>query len=261
MPGHQNRFELHDDYHARINDPGDAGDISVDRNLFIVELTSGSSDETRTLKDPTAPGVFGVIQLKTDGGGNITVTADSAMDAAGTTSFVLRDANDKIPVYSIEDGSETFAWQFFPGHESSVPDVGGLVNVGDVATYSVLAANSGKLHVIPGLTADCVLSMPTAEDGLDFEFIYGGVAADAQDWQFDTGSDTNFYLGGLVHLDADAGSGGDEVVPVGPDGNSNSKVNILVPDVGTRVRLACDGTNWFLQGQVVGATAPTYADQ
>ena len=45
------------------------------------------------------------------------------------------------------------------------------------------------------------------------------------------------------------------------DGNSNSIVNVLVPDVGTRVLVVCDGTNWVLSGQVVGATAPTFADQ
>lgn len=136
-----------------------------------------------------------------------------------------------------------------------------LVNVGDVAAYTVLATNSGKPHVIPGLTADLTLSLPAAEEGLEYEFIYGGVAADAQDWAVDTGADANFFLGGVAHLDTDAGSASDEVVPVAPDGDSNSILNVLVPDVGTRVRLVCDGTNWFLDGAVVGATAPTFADQ
>lgn len=137
----------------------------------------------------------------------------------------------------------------------------GIVNVGDNATYTVLVKNSGKIHVVPNLTADCTFSLPDAEDGLDYTFVYGGVAADAQDWILDTGSDTNFYLGGVAHLDTDAGSAGDEVVPVASDGDSNSKLSVLVPDVGTSVRLMCDGTNWFLSGQVVGATAPTFADQ
>lgn len=135
------------------------------------------------------------------------------------------------------------------------------VNVGDVATYTVLANNSGRVHYIPNLTADLVLSLPTPAADLKYEFVYSGVAADAQDWQFDTGSNTNYYLGGLVHLDTDAGSAGDEVVPVAGDGNSNSRVNVLVPHVGTRVSLISDGTLWILNGQVVGATAPTYADQ
>jgi len=138
---------------------------------------------------------------------------------------------------------------------------GRVVAVGDTDAYTVLAANSGKPHIIPDLTADLTLSLPTAAAGLEYEFIYGGVAADAQDWAVDTGADANFFLGGLAHLDTDAGSGGDEVVPVAPDGDSNSILSVLVPDVGTRVRLVCDGTNWFLDGAVVGATAPTFADQ
>lgn len=145
---------------------------------------------------------------------------------------------------------------------NAAADVSGrLVAVGDVAAYTALAANSGKPHIIPDLTADLTITLPTAASGLDFEFIYGGVAADAQDWAVDAGSDTNFFLGGLAHLDTDAGAAGDEIVPVAPDGDSNSILNVLVPDVGTRVRVICDGTNWFVNGSVVGATAPTFADQ
>jgi hypothetical protein len=137
----------------------------------------------------------------------------------------------------------------------------GIVAVPDAATYAVLPADSGKPHIMPNLTADCAITLPAPAAGLDYEFIYGGVAADAQDWNFDTGADANFFLGGLAHLDTDADGAGDEVVPVASDGNSNSKLNVLVPDVGTRVRMLCDGTNWFLEGTVVGATAPTFADQ
>lgn len=137
----------------------------------------------------------------------------------------------------------------------------GIVSISDATTYTVLAANTGKTHVLPNLTADITISLPTAASGLEYEFVYAGVAADAQDWALDTGSNINFYLGGVAHLDTDAGSAGDEVVPVAGDGNSNSILNVLVPDVGTRVKMVCDGTSWILSGQVVGATAPTFADQ
>lgn len=135
------------------------------------------------------------------------------------------------------------------------------VVIPDAATYTVKDYNSGILHVLPNLTADIVITLPAPAKGLEFSFIYGGVAADAQDWQFNTGSNTNYYLGGVVHLDTDAADAGDEVVPVAPDGNSNSKLNILVPDVGTRINLISNGTLWYVDGQVVGATAPTFADQ
>lgn len=136
-----------------------------------------------------------------------------------------------------------------------------LVSVADAATYTVLAANSGKPHVIPDLTADCTFTLPTPASGLEYEFIYGGVAADAQDWILDTGSDTNFYLGGVGHLDTNAGAVGTEVAAVAGDGNSNSKLTVLTPNVGTRVKLICDGINWIACGLVASVSAPTYADQ
>lgn len=135
------------------------------------------------------------------------------------------------------------------------------VFVSDAATYTVDAQNSGLTHWMPDLTADCAITLPTPRAGLKFKFAYAGAAADAQDWNFDTGSDTNYFKGGVVHLDDDAGSGGDEVVHIAADGNSNSKLNVLVPDVGTWVEFECDGTNWYLTGMIVSATAPTFADQ
>lgn len=135
-------------------------------------------------------------------------------------------------------------------------------NVTDAATLAVDSRDSGRLFLMPDLTADCAITLPSPKAGLMFEFAYKGVAADAQDWNFDTGSDTNYFVGGVVHLDDDAGSGGDEVVHIAPDGNSNSKLNVLVPDVGTKIRfVAIDDTNWFVDGFVCGATAPTFADQ
>ena len=137
----------------------------------------------------------------------------------------------------------------------------GNVVVTDAATYTVDADNSGAVHIIPDLTADCVLTMPAEADGLYYKFIYGGVAADAHDWQFDTGSNTNYYLGGLVQHDPD--NAGDDTVVYYPDGNSNSKLNVLTPQAGTVVEFFCDGTLWYINGTVISATdtAVTFADQ
>lgn len=190
------------------------------------------------------------------------------VDTSGTCTATLTNAADEeITENEVSDNVGNVLLKFtqegplIPSGKNVQFEGGRLVNIGDNTTYTALAANSGKPHVIPDLTGDLVISLPTAAADLDFEFIYAGVAADVQDWQIDTGSDTNFFLGGVVHLDTDAGSAGDEVVPIASDGNSNSKLNVLVPHVGTRVRVICDGTNWYLSGQVVGATAPTFADQ
>lgn len=131
------------------------------------------------------------------------------------------------------------------------------VTIPDAATYTVKATNSGVVHYLPDLTADCAITLPTPKAGLSFEFVYAGVAADAQDWNFTTGSDTNYFLGGLLYVD-DAPAADS----VSPDGNSNSKMNVLVPEPGTRVRIEChDGTHWVVSGVVAAASAPTFADQ
>jgi hypothetical protein len=144
---------------------------------------------------------------------------------------------------------------------NAASDVSGrLVDVANENT-AISAANSGKPHIVANVSADRTFTLPTPASGLDFEFIADVVAADGHDWIFTTGSDTNFFTGGIVHLDTDANDAGDEIVVVGPDGNSNSKLQINLPEPGTRVRFICDGTTWTVSGFAVSATAPTFADQ
>ena len=132
------------------------------------------------------------------------------------------------------------------------------VSVADAATYTVLDENSGLVHYMPNLTSTCTITLPTPKAGLWFEFSYSGVAADAQNWVIDTGSDTNYFDGGLQFIDNDT----DVVAPIAGDGNSNSKLTVVTPDVGTRVRVESrNGTLWTLSGHVGSATIPSFADQ
>jgi hypothetical protein len=124
----------------------------------------------------------------------------------------------------------------------------------DDTTYAVLAANTGKLHVVPDLTADCTITLPAAAAGLRYEFWYGGAAADTADWIIVPTA--GFYIGGVVHQDLD----GDTDAPVYSDGNSNDVFTVLVPEAGTRVTFVSDGTNWYVTGNVASATVPTMAD-
>lgn len=135
------------------------------------------------------------------------------------------------------------------------------VAIGDVTTYAMLAANSGRLHALADVASSTTITLPTPAAGLVYEWIYTGAAADAQNHIITSGSDTNYFKGGVVHLDADSGTGADEVVPVISDGNSNSKLTLVTPSVGTWVKMWCDGTIWYLTGTVVSATAPTLGDQ
>lgn len=141
--------------------------------------------------------------------------------------------------------------------------LGGLnmrpVVVADATTYTVLAKNSGKVHVMPNLTADITITLPAPENGLAYKFMYAGAAADAQDWIINTNTTTVLYKGGLVHLDTDAGSAGDEVVPVYADASNDDTMTILTPEAGTVVELVSDGVSWYVDGRVVSASAPTFA--
>lgn len=121
---------------------------------------------------------------------------------------------------------------------------------------------SGQEIWVADLTADCTFTLPsTPIAGMRFEFHYYGGASDTADWIIDAGSDTYYFKGGVTHLDDDAGTTADSVVPVYSDGNSNSKLTILTPDAGTRVVVVGDGSNWLVSGIAVSSTVPSFADQ
>ena len=132
------------------------------------------------------------------------------------------------------------------------------VVVPDATTYTAKAYNSGILHVVPDLTASCTISLPDAKEGLVFRFMYGGASADAQNFVIDTGSDTNYFIGGVVHANTTADAAAASVMS---DGDSNSVLTVKVPAGGTLVEMVCDGTNWYLTGTICAATVPTLTDQ
>lgn len=136
-----------------------------------------------------------------------------------------------------------------------------FVNVTDAATYTVLAADSGKIHIMPNFTASCTLTLPTAAAGLEYVFIGKAVAADAQDWIIKSPSATNYFIGGVSFADTDAGAGADEIhAGVWSNGSSNDFLTVVTPGAGTRIHVICDGTNWIVNGQVFSATVPAFSD-
>ena len=139
--------------------------------------------------------------------------------------------------------------------------VNNVVFVNDAAAISIGADDSGKIHVIPDLTADCTFTLPSEEIGLSYEFWYGGTAADAQDWIIKTTGNSNYMIGGLVCHDTD--DGGDDTAVIDSDNNSNSQLTVYTPVAGTLVKLVCDGTLWYVNGQVISATDTfcAFADQ
>jgi len=135
------------------------------------------------------------------------------------------------------------------------------VDVPDLSAYTLLAKDSGLIHMVPNLSQDIIITTPAAAYGLHYEFWYIGEANDVSDWEINTGANVNFFQGGVVFADDNAGSAGDEIVPVYADGNSNSRLSVFRPSVGTVVKLNCGGLHWRINGTVVGPTSPAFFDQ
>ena len=126
----------------------------------------------------------------------------------------------------------------------------------DASVTLTRLANGGRVNVIPAVGANRTITLPTPVAGTSFTFIYGGAAEETENVIFDTGSDTNFFIGGVQHLDTNADN-----VSVYSDGNSNSILTLIDFGIMEINIIAKDSTNWYVWGNVISATAPTFADQ
>lgn len=103
-----------------LKDPGNAGIIRVNADLQVCELTTGASGETRTLANPTKPGIRFHLRLLTDGGGDAVVTASNGLNAALDTVATLADAGDYLEMVSVTLVANTsYRWETLVG--SGVP--------------------------------------------------------------------------------------------------------------------------------------------
>ena len=141
-------------------------------------------------------------------------------------------------------------------------DVGSVVMVN--ADKTLKASEAGSTVVMLDSAAKTIKLPSDCIDGMYFDFAYVAAAAEAHDITIDTQSDSRYFLGGLSILDTDATADGAEaLVPILPDGNSNSKVALKTVDNGTWFRMVYHGGIWYTYGQICSATAvaAVYADQ
>jgi hypothetical protein len=125
------------------------------------------------------------------------------------------------------------------------------------ASLTAAANGGGVVNIVPNGTQDNTYTLPAPVAGTSFTFVYGGGAADATDFIINTGSDTNYFIGGVMFNDTDDGAAS----VVFSDGNSNSKLQVNVPAAAQITVVALNSTNWQVWGIVAGATAPAFADQ
>jgi hypothetical protein len=131
------------------------------------------------------------------------------------------------------------------------------VSLADGNATLTVANAGGVVNLVPNGTQDNTYTLPAPVAGTSFTFVYAGGAADATDFIINTGSDTNFFIGGVTFHDTDDGA----CSVVFSDGNSNSKFQANVPAAANITVIAKDGTNWQIFGTVAAATVPAFADQ
>ena len=160
------------------------------------------------------------------------------------------------PVRS-EDTFKTVSKAASTGTITEVITLGdGPVTLGDENTTLTNATHSGRLIVVPAISANRTITLPSPVAGAHFKFIYGGAAEETENLIFDTGADANYFIGGVVHDDSDA-----DDVTIYADGNSNSTLT-LTDFGGMEINiLAKDSTNWLIWGFSQGVDAPAFGDQ
>ena len=173
------------------------------------------------------------------GVGTLTATELAFLDGAATTNAVA----DKAAIIGT-GGALT---------------LGGIVQapvfVADATPYAVLAANSGKPHVILEQTSSITLNLPVIAAGLSYKFIMGGVATEAQNWVI-VATTPSFYNGGVAWTDLnDAES---NLAVVYGNGTSHLTLTVTTPAAGTGIEIYSNGTEWFVHGTVISDSTPAF---
>lgn len=208
----------------------------------IVEFVGTGEDPTELVNLSTQSTVLGSL---TADAAELNVLDGATAANSGTSKAMITGTSGALTIA----GTATVAGVVQP-----------IVEVADATPYTVLLANSGKLHKILEQTANITLNLPAVTTaGQTFKFEMGGVAAEAQNWIF-TAVAGQFLKGGVTFVDNDAGPAADEV-HAGLYGNGSSHVTltIVTPAAGTWVEFVSNGTLWYVNGFVNSATVPAFS--
>ncbi len=259
----------------------DAIEIAASGTAGGVTIDSGTGDITLTSTDDivltNATAVGDMIQLLNTAGtsvtensaaiqvtataGGIQIQSDAAIDGdviilradGGVTNDILihNDQGTGLDCIDLQaDAGGVTITAALPVVITNAFELPVVYLASNDATLTILANDSGQTHIFPDIDADTVVTLPTAAAGLRYHFVYAGGAEDAHDWSIETGNNTNFYLGGVVTHDDDDG----DTVVYFSDESDDSKISILTPSAGTTIDIWCDGTNWWITGNIVSGT-------
>jgi hypothetical protein len=105
MSGHNALYNLMNAEFC-VRDPGNAGTLVVEQWMSTFKITT-TGVETRTLPQPTKPGMVCVVGLDVDGG-DLTLTVTGGYNQADTATIVFGDAGDWVVFLSVEEGTSCF---------------------------------------------------------------------------------------------------------------------------------------------------------
>ena len=245
---------------------GNAIDIDTTAGGIDIDMAGGSAGEDFSIVTVTSidfqpseaqPGQFKVVA----GGTN----AGDVIELESTDGRILLDANGgdngDIELNSADDIVLTTAGKLTITNNSEPMTISGALSVTSVTqtdtvvttgAFSVTVAMSGKILVIPDLAGNTTLTLPVEADGLNYEFWYVGAAAEAHDHNITSADVTNYFKGGVAWIDP-----ANTVATVFSDGSGNYILTMPNMSAGTRVKMTCDGINWYVTGIVVSDTTPT----
>ena len=130
------------------------------------------------------------------------------------------------------------------------------VALGDENKTLDASTHSGRVLAVPAIGGNRTITLPAPVAGQTYKLIYAGAAEETENLIIVTPGNSNFFLGGIVHLDSNADN-----VSVYSDGNSNSKLTLTDTGLFEINIVAKDSTNYYIWGYAEGADAPAFADQ
>jgi len=118
-------------------DPGDGGTITVAQDLQICEMVSTGA-ETRTLANPTKPGIRFVLRMLTDGG-DIVVGASNGLNTDLDLHATFADAGDLLELISVTKSTGVYRWEVLTQTGA------GIATVTATVTRTATATDTGTL--------------------------------------------------------------------------------------------------------------------
>ena len=130
------------------------------------------------------------------------------------------------------------------------------VALGDEDKTLDAATHSGRVLAVPAIGGNRTITLPAPVAGQTYKLIYAGAAEETENFIVVTPGNSNFFLGGIVHLDSNADN-----VSVYSNGSSNSSLTLTDFGLFEINILAKDSTNYYIWGYQEGADVPAFADQ